>query len=143
MRECRFQMILDKKPAIPRSCPECGLGRCSLGLSDPWKPDAQKMADLEEGCSVTAGAINTDASYESIPAPEPPNGRELDALDEVCAFWEKRWENHDWHGLNARPIEQGYRNGSLDAYRQMREWISKRRAMLATADAPGEGGERK
>lgn len=41
--ECRFQMILDKKTAIPRSCELCALGSpCKRGLSDPYVPKPLK-----------------------------------------------------------------------------------------------------
>jgi hypothetical protein len=57
---CRFQMIIDGRSVIPRSCPTCGIfGGCHKGLSDPYA----RVERVDPGVNKSEAEANRKA-YE-------------------------------------------------------------------------------
>lgn len=57
---CRFEMILAGATAMPKSCPQCGLGGCKKGIADPWHPQGRPPnvpSCVQPSSPMNAGAI--------------------------------------------------------------------------------------
>lgn len=82
---CRFQMMIDGKQLIPRSCQKCGLfGKCQEGLSDPLKEKNMEKSRVQQ-------VTKDEDTHQYVSVQDADPDETYNTTEEHLSSWQKEW----------------------------------------------------